>query len=64
MSHRELPIDFFECRHGYAHYRDCPLCGRFPSQAVDDIEYAFEGFAITMQDKIEIADYVTGYVYL
>lgn len=60
----ELPIDFFTCRHGYHHYKDCPLCGRFPSQMVDDLEYAFEGFEITMQDKKEIVDFLTNYTYL
>lgn len=52
----------FSCVHGYAHYSDCPLCGKFPYDTVAEIERIFED-SITMQDKIEIADYVTSYVY-
>ena len=63
MPYRDLPPDFFTRRHGYVHYKDCPLCGRFPSYVVDDVENALEEFDVSMQDKIEVADYVTGYIY-
>lgn len=60
---RDLPPDFFTCIHGYHHYGNCPLCGRFPLYVIDDLEYAFEGFNLTIQDKVAIADYLTGYIY-
>lgn len=58
-----MPNFDVSCVHGYHHYSDCPLCGRFPYHIVAEIEEIFED-SITMQDKIEIADYVTSYVYL
>ena len=53
----------FSCMHGYAHYRDCPLCGRFPIEIVAECERIFED-SVTVQDKIDILDYVTEYIYL
>ena len=53
----------FSCVHGYVHYGDGPLCVSFPHDIVAEVERIFED-SINIQDKIEIADFVTSYVYL
>ena len=55
------PDDFFECQHGYAHYGDCPLCGRFDSHLIEEIDEYFADLGIEepdIQDLVAIAEFL------
>ncbi|MBM4449170.1 MAG: hypothetical protein FJ015_08045 [Chloroflexi bacterium] len=53
---RYIPEDFFMCDHGYGNYSECPLCGRFPSEIVAEIDDYFD--EISMEDAVVIAKWL------